>query len=50
MPSRINAAWHKAHKMPKRPTLEERIAWHHAHEQHCQCRKAPENLRKYLEK
>jgi hypothetical protein len=25
---KINAAWHSEHKMPKNPTLDERITWH----------------------
>lgn len=35
---KINAAWHQAHRMPKNPTLDQRIAWHLAHAQHCGCR------------
>lgn len=33
-----NAEWHLAHKMPKNPTLDQRVEWHVAHAQHCQCR------------
>jgi hypothetical protein len=38
MDSRINAAWHKKNKMPKNPTLEERVEWHLDHARNCQCR------------
>jgi hypothetical protein len=34
----INAAWHHKHPMPKRPTVEQRVAWHVAHAEHCGCR------------
>lgn len=34
----INAHWHLAHKMPKNPTLDQRIAWHLAHAKNCNCR------------
>jgi hypothetical protein len=36
--SKINAAWHKANRMPARPTLDERVAWHLAHLKACVCR------------
>jgi hypothetical protein len=38
MTSRINAAWHKANRMPARATLDERVAWHLAHIKACACR------------
>jgi len=41
----INAAWHKKNRMPKNPTLDQRLAWHVAHAEHCTCREMPENLR-----
>jgi hypothetical protein len=34
----INREWHEANRMPKNPTLEQRIDWHQAHLEHCQCR------------
>ena len=37
--SSINAEWHRQHRMPKNPTLEERLHWHLEHMKHCQCRK-----------
>jgi hypothetical protein len=38
MTSRINAAWHKANRMPARATLDQRVAWHLAHLKACACR------------
>jgi hypothetical protein len=40
----INAAWHGRHVMPKNATVEQRIAWHRAHQKHCACRPIPSNL------
>lgn len=36
---KINAEWHLANKMPKNPTLDQRIEWHMKHVENCQCRK-----------
>jgi hypothetical protein len=35
---KINAEWHAKHKMPKNPTLEQRVKWHLEHAKHCSCR------------
>lgn len=35
---KLDAAWHKAHPMPKNPTLDQRIEWHLAHARACGCR------------
>lgn len=35
----INAEWHKAHPMPKKPSVDQRIEWHIAHAHNCTCRK-----------
>jgi histidinol phosphatase-like enzyme len=35
---KINADWHKNNRMPKNPTPEEKILWHIAHGQNCNCR------------
>lgn len=40
--------WHLNHKMPKKPSLEERIAWHKEHAKHCSCRPIPESIKKYF--
>ncbi len=34
----LNAAWHKAHRMPMRSTLDQRVDWHLAHAKACGCR------------
>ena len=34
----INALWHKENRMPKNPTLDQRITWHLAHAKNCNCR------------
>ncbi|CAM4259325.1 hypothetical protein FLTE109939_01945 [Flavobacterium terrigena] len=41
---KLNREWHKSHKMPKNPTLEQRIDWHIEHSKNCNCRKIPTNL------
>ncbi len=41
----INAAWHKAHPMPAKATLDQRIAWHLAHIKACGCRTITGKLR-----
>lgn len=46
----MNANWHKAHPMPPRPTLAERVAWHRGHAEHCACRPVPTRLRALLSK
>lgn len=35
---KTNGAWHLANRMPKNPTLDQRIAWHLAHAKNCTCR------------
>jgi hypothetical protein len=40
----LNAAWHEANPMPRKPTLDQRIAWHLEHAAHCACRPVPEQL------
>jgi hypothetical protein len=42
--SKLNAAWHARHVMPKNPTEEQRIAWHVEHARHCACRPMPPKL------
>jgi len=44
----LNKQWHDAHPMPQRATLEQRIAWHREHEEHCACRPVPETLRERM--
>lgn len=42
----INKHWHLSRKMPKNPSMEERIRWHLAHSKNCKCRLIPEILQK----
>ena len=46
----LNAEWHKAHPMPKKPTLEERIPWHEEHARECGCRAMPASIRDEIER
>jgi hypothetical protein len=47
---RINAEWHRAHRMPRNPTLDQRIEWHLAHTKACGCREITGKLRKEFER
>jgi hypothetical protein len=47
---KINAKWHLANRMPKNPTLEQRVKWHLAHEKNCNCRPMPEKLKTEIKK
>ena len=33
----INAAWHRKHKMPKYPSMDQRSAWRQEHRKYCDC-------------
>lgn len=48
--SKLNAAWHKTHRMPKKPTVEQRIEWHLEHLKHCGCRGLPAKLAEEMKK
>ncbi len=45
---KINKEWHLAHKMPKNPTLDQRLDWHEEHAKHCTCRELTELLAKQI--
>jgi hypothetical protein len=46
---KLNKDWHAKHKMPRNPTLSQRIIWHVEHLKHCQCRSDyPEYLKNDL--
>jgi hypothetical protein len=45
-----NAAWHKAHPMPGRATLQQRMTWHLGHAQACGCRAIPATVLAQLKK
>jgi hypothetical protein len=46
--STLNPEWHKLHRMPKNPTLDQRVEWHVAHMAHCACRKPTGRVREEL--
>jgi len=46
----INAKWHNANKMPKNPSLEQRIKWHKAHAKNCACWPIPSKLLEQMKK
>ncbi|MEW6723220.1 MAG: hypothetical protein AB1324_08200 [Candidatus Micrarchaeota archaeon] len=46
----INRDWHMKNRMPKNPTLEQRLEWHRGHAKNCDCREMPESIRKELER
>ena len=49
--SKINAVWHKAHRMPKNASIDQRIEWYLAHLKNCACRTdIPEGLKKEMKK
>lgn len=41
----INKEWHLAHKMPRNPTLDQKVTLHFEHAQHCSCRRLDEKMR-----
>jgi hypothetical protein len=45
---RMNKGWRAANPMPVKASLEQRIAWHWVHTQHCGCRPIPASLRKLI--
>jgi hypothetical protein len=48
--SKLNAAWHRQHPMPKNPTLAQRLRWHVAHAKACACREMPPAIKEALRK
>lgn len=36
--NKINSEWHRANKMPKNPTFDQRMQWHAEHQKFCNCR------------
>ncbi len=37
----INKAWREKNRIPKNPTLTQRIKWHIEHQANCNCRPIP---------
>ena len=46
--TKINEAWHRAHLMPKNPSLDERVRWHVAHAEACGCRPIPDTVKREI--
>ncbi len=46
----LNRDWHKTHRMPEHPTLEQRVDWHLAHAIACGCREMPDTIKREIEK
>lgn len=46
----INEAWHRAHRMPEKPTLEQRIEWHLERSRECACREIPPKIQEEIKK
>lgn len=44
----INENWHRAHPMPAKATVEDRIAWHVAHIANCGCRPIPRGVKQEI--
>jgi hypothetical protein len=47
---KINKEWHEKNRMPKNPTLEQRIQWHIAHAANCACRPIPPKLQAEIDR
>ncbi len=47
---KLNAEWHKKHRMPDRATMEQRIAWHLDHVKNCGCRPIPFKIAEEIKK
>lgn len=43
-PPKLNAVWHKAHRLSRSASTQERIDWHRAHVESCGCRPMPAKL------
>lgn len=46
----INKQWHETHKIPKYPTLQQRMDWHLEHAKNCGCRTIPDTVLREMEK
>jgi hypothetical protein len=44
MAGKLNATWHRANRMPAKPSLDQRIVWHLAHARACACRSLPAGI------
>ena len=46
----VNKEWHSKNKMPKNATEAQRIKWHLAHTNNCNCWPIPPKLQKVIDK
>lgn len=46
----MNKEWHAQNRMPKNPTLTQRLDWHVEHAKNCQCREMPTTLKEEMKK
>lgn len=46
----INSKWHGENKMPKNPTLDQRIEWHTEHAKNCKCWPIPPKLQEEIDR
>jgi hypothetical protein len=46
----INEEWHRKNRMPRNPTVEQRIEWHLEHQKNCSCRPIPRKLSEEMER
>jgi len=46
----MNKSWHDKNKMPRNPSLKERIAWHTEHAEQCGCRPIPRTVFPHIKK
>jgi hypothetical protein len=44
----MNTGWHRQHPMPRNASVEQRMAWHLQHQEHCRCRPIPAKLLQML--
>lgn len=47
---KFNREWHSKNKMPVKPTMDQRIAWHVAHDKYCGCRDIPAKMQMEIRK
>jgi hypothetical protein len=45
----LNRRWHEEHRMPERPSNDQRIAWHLEHAQVCGCRPIPNGVLRLMQ-
>jgi hypothetical protein len=45
----MNKDWHAKNKIPKSPTMDQRVRWHEEHARACGCRPIPGSVRTAIE-